>query len=221
MIPFEGQKSLGPPHLLSRKDLIRVILRLQFEGWRSALQLDPALKPDQDEPYMNGRLYQGMVRVRTAMGLTNIFIMEKPGVRADPDPALPEGEPDVIALFAEFGANEPHAVIECKRVDPLENPKQLRGKYVRCGMHRFIKGLYGPGHDIDFMVAYLIGGDEPAALKDINIYLQNVSRPADSLHATTNFNNIGFVAYSDHVRIVDECHFRLLHSFLVFPVDKL
>ena len=66
MIPFEGQKSLGPPHLLSRKDLIRVILRLQFEGWRSALQLDPALKPDQDEPYMNGRLYQGMVRVRTS-----------------------------------------------------------------------------------------------------------------------------------------------------------
>ena len=220
MIPFEGQKSLGPPHLLSRKDLIWVILRLQFEGWQSALQLDPALKPDQDEPYMNGRLYQGMVRVRTAMGLTNIFIMEKPGVRPHPEPALPEGEPDVIVLFAEFGANEPHAVIECKRVDPLENPKQLRGEYVRSGMDRFIKGLYGPGHDIDFMVAYLLSGDEPATLKDINIYLQNVSRLADSLHATRNLNNIGFVAYSDHVSTVDERQFRLLHSFLVFPVNK-
>ena len=220
MIPFEGQKSLGPPRLLSRKDLIRVILRLQFEGWKSALQLDPALKPDQDEPYMNGRLYQGMVRVRTAMGLTNIFIMEKPGVRPNPGPALPEGEPDVIVLFAEFGANEPHAIIECKRVDPLENPKQLRGEYVRSGMDRFIKGLYGPGHNIDFMVAYLLGGDEPAALKDVNIYLQNVSRTSDSLQVTTNLNNIGFVAYSDHVRTVDERHFRLLHSFLIFPVDK-
>ena len=90
------------------------------------------------------------------MGLTNIFIMEKPGVRAGPDPALPEGEPDVIALFAEFGANEPHAVIECKRVDPLENPKQLRGKYVRCGMHRFIKGLYGPMTSISWLLILLV-----------------------------------------------------------------
>ena len=129
MIPFKGRKSLGPPRLLSRTDLIRVILRLQFEGWKSALQTDPTLKPDQNEPYMNGRLFQGMVQVRTAMGLTNIFIMEKPGVRPTPGPALPEAEPDVIVLITEFGANEPHAIIECKRVDPLENPKRLRGKY--------------------------------------------------------------------------------------------
>ena len=220
MIPFEGQDSLGPPHLLSRQDLIRVILRLQFEGWQSALQLDPVLKPDQDEPYMNGRLYQGMVRVRTAMGLTNIFIMEKPGVRQHPEPPLPDGEPDVIVLFAEFGANEPHAVIECKRVDPLENPKQLRGKYVRCGMDRFIKGLYGPGHDIDFMVAYILSGNELAAVTDINTYIKNVSRSIDSLRVTKNFDSVGFVAYSDHVRKVDKCSFRLLHSFLVFPVTN-
>lgn len=219
MIPFEGQKSLGPPRLLSRSDLIRVILRLQFEGWKSALKIDPTLTPDQDEPYMNGRLYQGMVRIRTAMGLTNIFIMEKPGVRTNPDPALPEGEPDVIVLITEFGANEPHAIIECKRVDPLENPKQLRGEYVRSGVERFINGLYGPGHDIDFMVAYVLGGGEPAALKDINLYLQNVKRPSDSLQMETDVNDIGFVAYSDHVRTVDGRHFRLLHSFLVFSVD--
>ncbi|MYK32989.1 MAG: hypothetical protein F4051_15165, partial [Boseongicola sp. SB0670_bin_30] len=211
MIPFKGRKSLGPPRLLSRTDLIRVILRLQFEGWKSALQTDPTLKPDQNEPYMNGRLFQGMVQVRTAMGLTNIFIMEKPGVRPTPGPALPEAEPDVIVLITEFGANEPHAIIECKRVDPLENPKRLRGKYVRAGMDRFIKGLYGPDHDIDFMVAYVLDGDEPAALKDINIYLRNVKRPSDSLLVMTSLNSIGFVAHSGHVRTVDNRPFRLLH----------
>ncbi len=218
MIPFEGRESLGPPRLLSRSDLIQVILRLQFEGWQSALLDDPALNSSRDEPYMNGRLFQGMVRVRASLGLTNIFIIEKPGVRTTGAPALPVGEPDVIFLFAEFGANEPHAIIECKRVNPLEDPKQLRGEYVRSGMDRFIRGLYGPGHELDFMVAYLLEGDAELGVADINAYLNNVGRSIDRLQESSNYTDFGCVAYSDHRRIVDNCHIRLLHSFLLFPV---
>ena len=219
MIPFEGRASLGPPRLLSRTDLIRVILRLQFEGWRSALTNDPTLKPNRDEPYMNGRLFQGMVRVRAFLGLTNIFIVEKPGVRTTGTPALPEGEPDVILLFAEFGANEPHVVIECKRVNPREDPKQLRGEYVRSGMDRFIRGLYGPGHELDFMVAYLLEDDAESGIADINVYLDNVNRSIDSLYESSDYRGFGCVAYSDHVRMVDNSRIRLLHSFLLFSVD--
>lgn len=221
MIPFEGRDSLGPPHLLSRKDLIHVILRLQFEGWRRALLHDAALTSDRDETYMNGRLYQGMVSVRASLGLTNIFIVETPGVRPEADRPRPEGEPDVIMLFAEFGANEPHAIIECKRLDPLENPRRLRGEYVRSGIDRFIDGLYGRGHDLDFMIAYVLRGDGPAAMQDVNAYLQNVGRCEVCLHATDAFDNFGFIARSDHVRTVDGRQFRLLHSFVGFGTTVL
>jgi hypothetical protein len=216
VIPFEGRESLGPPRLLSRKDLIAVILRLQLEGWQRALEHDPALSPHCDETYMNGRLYQGMVSVRASLGLTNVFIVETPGVRHQPDPPLPEGEPDVIMLFAEFGANEPHAIIECKRLDPLENPRRLRREYVRSGIDRFIAGLYGSGHDIDFMVAYVLRGDGPAAMDDVNAHLQNVRRCGDLLHATDEFRSAAFIARSDHLRTFDARRFRLLHSFVGF-----
>lgn len=216
MIPFERQDSLGPPRLLSRKDLIHVILLLQFEGWQRALRQDAGLTSDQDETYMNGRLYQGMVSVRASLGLTNIFIVETPGVRPEADHPRPEGEPDVIMLFAEFGANEPHAIIECKRLDPHENPRRLRGEYVRSGIDRFIGGLYGRGHDLDFMIAYMLRGDGPLAMQDVNAYLRNVGRCDACLHATDEFDNSGFIARSDHVRTVDGCQFRLLHSFVGF-----
>jgi len=216
MIPFEGRDSLGPPRLLSRKDLINVILRLQFEGWQRALEHDSALTPNCDETYMNGRLYQGMASVRSSLGLTNVFIVETPGVRHQLKPPLPEGEPDVIMLFAEFGANEPHAIIECKRLDPLENPRRLRGEYVRSGIDRFIAGLYGTGHNIDFMVAYVLRGDGLAAMDDVNAHLRNVRRDDDLLHATDEFGCAGFIAQSDHLRTSDARRFRLLHSFVGF-----
>jgi hypothetical protein len=129
MIPFGGASSLGAPRLLSRQDLILIILRLEFDGWRTALRADSNLTNDATEPYMNGRLFVGMVSIRNALNLTNIYLVETPGVRTNPGPAHPEGEPDLILLFAEFGANEPHAVIECKRLDPLDETRGLRREY--------------------------------------------------------------------------------------------
>jgi len=217
MIPFRDGASLGAPRLLSRQDLIFVILRLEFEGWRAALTADANLTSAATEPYMNGRLYRGMVTIRNALGLTNIYIVETPGVRPHPEPAHPQGEPDLILLFAEFGANEPHAVIECKRLDPFEQPRNLRGEYVRSGMDRFIDGAYGGGHDLDFMAAYTLRGDGDAALNDVNEYLTNVRRPDCHLRLAPGYAPIGFVAESNHVRRTDQSNFRLLHGFLTFP----
>jgi hypothetical protein len=216
MIPFQGGASLGAPKLLSRQDLIAVILRLEFEGWQLALKEDVNLTNKVTEPYMNGRLYQGMVKIRDLLGLTNIYILETPGVRPLPGPPLPQGAPDVILLFAEFGANEPHAVIECKRLDPHETPKNLRGEYVRSGIDRFISSAYGAGHDLDFMVGYLLSGDGYGAVSDVNEYLNNVGRPKCHLHAARVFPGISFIAESDHTRASDNSSLRLLHSFLSF-----
>ena len=215
-IPFRARESLGRPRLLSHPDLIRVILRLQFDGWNHALRHDPSLTAGRDEPYMNGRLFQGMQYMRNQLGLSTIYILEAPGVRSSATLAKPDGEPDIVVLFAAFSESEPHALIECKRLDPHENPRRLRREYVHSGIDRFIDGRYGSGHEVDFMVAYVLRGDEPAAMRDVNSHLQNVSRPTDSLQPIRGFQNLGFIAQSEHTRKVDGLQFRLLHRFVRF-----
>jgi hypothetical protein len=216
MIPLNGIASLGAPKLLSRNDLVLIILRLEFEGWKLAAARDSKLTNSVSETYMNGRLFQGMRDVRNTLGLTNLFLIEAPGVRSREELARPDREPDLILLFAEFGANEPHAIIECKRVDPQETSRTLRRAYVREGMDRFIDGAYGQGHELDFMVGYLLRGDGSAALSDINAYLQNVGRPSCGLRPNTAFSRLGYVAVSNHSRPSDGSAIRLLHSFLEF-----
>ena len=166
---------------------------------------------------MNSCLVTGMVRVRNALSLSNIFIVEKPTVRAETDTDEPEGEPDITFYFSAFDANEPHAIIECKRLDPSESPKQLRSRYVRTGIDRFVNGLYGHGHEIDFMLAYVLKDDELAAVRDLNVYLHSVQRRSSVLRKTTEYGAYGFVAESNHVRTLDQHGFLLLHSFVCFP----
>ena len=215
-IPFGEHHSLGPPNLLSRQDLIRVIIRLQFEGWSIALRSDPLLNGDQSERYMNGQLFNGMRHVRNSLELDNIYIMETPGVRSNADRSTPDGEPDIAIWFSSFGANDPHALIECKRVDPNDMSRSLRREYVVSGIDRFISGRYGSGHEIDFMVAYVLSNTERVSMQDINRYLQNVGRVREILQSNSNFDDLGFVAHSKHIRDVHGGLFTLLHSFLRF-----
>jgi hypothetical protein len=215
MIPLNGMASLGAPKLLSRGDLVSVIVLLEFEGWKLALARDNGLKRSSGETYMNGRLFQGMRDVRNTLGLTNMFLIEAPGVRSKEELAKPDREPDLILLFAEFGANEPHAIIECKRLDPCETSRALRGECVREGVDRFINGAYGQGHELDFMVGYLLSGDGAAAVADINAYLSNVGRASCSLRPSTALSRLGYVAVSNHRR-PDGSPILLLHSFLEF-----
>jgi hypothetical protein len=217
MIPFGDDASLGAPKLLSRSDLVEIILKLEFEGWQVAVANDANLTNAVSEPYMNGRLFQGMVSVRNALGLTNVYLVETPGLRVSPASAVPERAPDAILLFAEFGSNEPHAIIECKRVDPTETSRSLRGEYVREGIDRFVTAAYGRDHDLGFMVGYLLQSDGAAAASDINAYLANVGRASCALRPSIVYNRLGYVAESDHARSTDGTMFRLLHSFVAFP----
>ena len=216
MIPLDIQNSLGSPSLLTRTDLTLVVLQLQFEGWQIAKEKFSEISPTSGEVFLNGCLFQGMKDARTAHKLFNLFIVEKPAVRSDPNMATPNKEPDLGLYFVDFGANYPHALIECKRLDPLETPPKLRGAYIRSGVDRFVDGSYGQGHDLDFMVAYVLRSDSPAAMTDINVYLAKVGRQDASLHPENGFAQTGFVAKSDHLRAINGADFALLHSFLEF-----
>ena len=215
MIP-SGTSAIGKRSLLNRTDLISIILRLQHDGWAFARANDPSVKKSRSEPYMNGRLFLGMTHVRDTLKLTNMYLVEIPGARSSPNLAVPDREPDIIMLFMEFGTNEPHAIIECKRVDPLQSSRALRGEYIRSGVDRFTSGSYGAGHDLDFMVGYLLRGNGADAVADINSHLENVGRKLCCLKRSKKFSRYGYVADSTHKRKIDGSSIKLIHSFLGF-----
>jgi hypothetical protein len=108
-----------------------------------ALGNDPAPTPSQDERYLNGSLARGMNAARRALGIENIWVIETPGERSHSDLVIPDRAPDVVLVIAQFAEKSPHAIIECKRLDPDESPKRLRSEYVREGIDRFVGRQYG------------------------------------------------------------------------------
>jgi hypothetical protein len=121
MIPYGGSSSIGiAPKLLGFPTLVQAILALVDRGWALALCNDPALTPAQDERYMNGSLARGMNAARPALGIENIWVVETPGERSYSDLVVPDRAPDVVLVIAQFAEQSPHAIIECKRLDPDE-----------------------------------------------------------------------------------------------------
>lgn len=221
VIPMDDGTSLGRPRLLVRRDLIAVILRLQFDGWLRALQDDPALSPGRGEVYLNGRLFDGMEKVRIALRLSNLWLEREPGIGLDPHSARHLGEPDVSVIIAGFISTPPHAIIECKKLSPHEEPRKLRREYVVSGMDRFINGPYLTNGDVNFMIAYVDSGSEEEAMHDVNEYLSAVNRLACSLDTSTEYNSdfglTGYIAKSIHVCAPSSESFLLLHTFVTFP----
>lgn len=220
LIPFGRSSKVGAPaDLISHPRLTASIIRIVFSGWTEALTRDPPPTPALDEEGMNGVLAQGMRASVEAFGLTNIEVFETPGERSDPSLETPDVEPDVILVMAQFSHRLLlRAIIECKRLDPLQSPERsLRRDYVRKGMDRFISERYGRGRQLCFMVGYVLRLDGEAAMEDINVYLQAVSRTTDCLTVAARFHQVGFVGESSHERPGDNPRLTLLHSFLVFP----
>jgi hypothetical protein len=223
MIPYRGLSSVGTtPALLRFPTLIRAILELVHRGWITALANDPTLTASQNERFMNGSLARGMNAARPALGIDNIWVIETPGERSHPALAIPDRAPDVVLVIAQFGAEQaPHAIIECKRLDPDESPKQLRSEYVREGINRFVGQQYGRAHDIGFMAGYVLRGNEAAALNDLNECLDGIGRSSERLVQDASYGTAaGFIACSTHVRGTDPIPFVLLHSFLPFPAKR-
>lgn len=220
LIPFGRSSKVGvPTDLISHPRLTASIVRIIFGGWAEALTHDPSPTPVYAEEGMNGALAQGMRASVQALKLTNIEVFETPGERSDPTLNVPNVEPDVILVVAQFAHRLLiRAIIECKRLDPQQSPRRdLRRDYVRKGMDRFIGERYGRGRQLCFMVGYVLRQDGKAAMADINVHLQTVGRTADCLAVAQRFDQVGFVGESAHERLGDGPRLTLLHTFLVFP----
>ena len=218
MIPYRGSSTVGTaPTLLRFPTLVKAILELINHGWASALARDPTLTPSQNERYMNGSLARGMNAARPALGIENIWVVETPGERSHPDLVVPDRAPDVVLVIAQFAEQSPHAIIECKRLDPHESPKQLRSEYVREGIDRFVGRQYGRTLDLGFMAGYVLRGGGVAALGDLNECLTGMERSSEQLIWESRYGaEAGFIGRSTHFRGTDPVPFVLLHSFLPF-----
>jgi hypothetical protein len=126
-----------------------------------------------------------------------------------------------VLVVAQFAEQAPHAIIECKRLDPHESPKQLRSEYVREGINRFVGQQYGRALEIGFMAGYVLRCSEVAALNDLNECLDGIGRSSERLAQDASYGAAaGFIACSTHVRGTDLIPLVLLHSFLSFPTER-
>jgi hypothetical protein len=220
LIPFSESASLGTARILVPDDLVAIILRLQHHGWQEALSDHPLPTTDHGEPFLNGRLYLGMEKVRIAWGLSNLYLHVEPGVGLTTHSPHPKGLPDISITITGLLNTSPHAIIECKRVDSLEKPKRLRSEYVVSGINRFIEGVYFTGGNVNFMFAYVVSGGSTEAMADINSYLLAAGHECCALEVSTEFELESLVAESRHSRDHTGMPFRILHSFGVVPRSR-
>ncbi|TGQ51610.1 hypothetical protein EN836_23455 [Mesorhizobium sp. M1C.F.Ca.ET.193.01.1.1] len=103
--------------------------------------------------------------------------------RSTPSTTTPDGRTDipvyVVAVFLRYGEHDPHAIIECKRLDGADT--HLCREYVVEGVDRFRTGKYAENHAAGFMAGYLLRGDAAEAAGGVNAYFRRVRRTAEQL----------------------------------------
>lgn len=217
-LPLDDSATSGRQFIDLERDIATTILRTIEDGWGLALRsLD--VNTDTGEVELTERLRDGMRRVlKSGSPLWGKKMVVLPGTesRSHPDVLVPDGRPDIpifsIEIFHRFGEHDPHAIIECKRIDG--NNTYLCREYVVEGIDRFRKGKYSGNHSTGFMIGYLISGGAKAAVTGINNNLNRTSRSKENLKPS------GLVAES---WVWASCHprdgtspIKLYHTFLAF-----
>ena len=184
-LPFDVTTTAGRRFINLGPDIATAILRTVEVGWEFASQ-SRDVNAKAGEVEITERLRDGM---RRALGLKGMRWCKKmavlPGTesRSRPDMFVPDGRTDIpilsIEIFLRFGEHDPHAIIECKRIDG--NSGYLCREYVAEGIDRFRTGKYSGNHSAGFMVGYLLAGDEHMAVTGINRILTRKSRTNENL----------------------------------------
>ena len=167
--------NLGP-------DIVARILATLIEGWEQA-QLSPDVHTGANEVPMTERLRDGMRSSLWAAGLKTMVVLPGTESRSIPTLAIPDGRTDIpiliIEVFVRAAEHDPHAIIECKRIDGGD--ARLCREYVVNGIDRFRAGRYAATHAAGFMAGYVLSGTAVAAVARINTYLIRRRRKTERL----------------------------------------
>ena len=202
-VPFDVPATNGRQFTNLAPEIATTILRTVEAGWALASQ-SPDINADAHEVVMTERLRDGMrdtLNRGTFPWSKNMSVLPGTESRSRPDVLLPNGRTDIpiflIQIFLRFREHDPHAIIECKRIDGRNS--QLRRKYVVEGIDRFRTGKYAGNHSTGFMVGYLVTGCAAAAVTGINNYLNGKNRYNENLERS-NLVSEPWVWRSSHPR---------------------
>ena len=174
-LPHDVPVTAGRPWIELTCEVSAAILRTIEAGWALASR-SPGVNAGAAEVPMTERLRDGMRSALNGGELPwerRMVVLPGTESRSCPDVLLPDGRTDIpiqwIEIFLRFGEHDPHAIIECKRIDGDDT--RLCREYVVNGIDRFRDGKYGGNHAAGFMAGYLIAGDASAAARGVNRYL--------------------------------------------------
>lgn len=215
-IPHESQGVVGREYIALAGEVVAAILVTVREGWAlAAIDPETAVK---GEVVMTERLRDGMRQALTSgnLGWGKSFIvalgMES---RSTPDVMTPDGRTDiplyVVEIFLRHGEHDPHAIIECKRLDGGDT--YLCREYIVEGVDRFRSGKYSENHASGFMAGYLLGGDAQSAAAGVNAYLGRVKRTDERIVLSDVVEHPAFWQ-SQHSRTVDRPSIAIHHALL-------
>lgn len=219
-LPLDDSATSGRQFIDLGRDIATTILRTIEAGWLLALQF-PDVNTDTGEVELTERLRDGMRQALKSGSLPwgkTMVVLPGTESRSRPEVLVPDGRTDIpilwIEIFLRFDEHDPHAIIECKRIDG--NNTYLCREYVVEGIDRFRKGKYSGDHSTGVMIGYLIAGDAKAAAIGINNSLNRRSRSNENLKLS-HLVAESRVWTSLHPR--DETSpIELHHSFLAFTV---
>lgn len=219
-IPDESNGAIGREFITLWPEIIAAILLTLQSGWTVAGVT--AAHSAAGEVEITERLRDGMRKTLNAGRLpwSKSFLIA-PGTesRSTLAVATPDGRTDIpvylIKVFLQYCEHDPHAIIECKRLDGSDT--HLCREYVVEGVDRFRSGKYAENHAAGFMAGYLIRGDAPEAATGVNAYLSRVARIPEHLSPSDVVEEPAFWR-SSHARSVPRPPINLHHAlFELFP----
>jgi hypothetical protein len=212
-IPYDAPALLGEFIELAA-DVSAAILHTVNEGW--ARVLAAGVDTTAGEVVLTERLRDGMRDALRASQWPQMFAvlagMESRSTKLVP---IPDGRTDipifVIEIYLQRYVHDPHAIIECKRIEGSD--PHLCREYVVEGIDRFRTGKYGANHAFGFMIGYLVSGTGNGSAAGINAYLTRTGRQVEHLQVM-EFAAKAFCWTSEHSRAAGSSPITLRHTFL-------
>ena len=215
-IPYESNCAVGREFIALAPEIIGAVLLTLQSGW--AVAGVTAAHSTAGEVEITERLRDGMRSTLNAGRLpwSKSFLIA-PGTESRSTLAVkqPDGRTDIpvylIEVFLRYGEHDPHAIIECKRLDGSDT--HLCREYVVEGIDRFRSGKYAENHAAGFMAGYLLRGDASEAASGVNAYLSRAKRATEHLSASDLIDARAFWR-SSHARSVPRPLIDLHHALL-------
>jgi hypothetical protein len=213
---------VGREYIALAEDVVAAILLTVREGWAlAALDRETALD---GEVVMTERLRDGMRQALTSGSLAwgkSFIVALGMESRSTPDVITPDGRTDiplyVVEVFLRHAEHDPHAIIECKRLDGSDT--YLCREYVVEGVDRFRSGKYAENHASGFMAGYLLSGDAQSAAAGVNAYLGRVKRSDEQIVLSPVVEHPAFWR-SEHARSVDRPAVAIHHVLLGLTAES-